>query len=183
MRKVFLVTGFIGIFGGVLLLNASIGGAESMGFYLASAAGTTYGSMHTNINYSSMVGTDALNKNRYQLGNHGVGGEIMTIQSVETATPNSPDIVASQTAQVMPLANSYHSYFDMEEKAATGVIQANPGDDQVGKFQAAVGVGMGVTQGVLNSETWTNNGATGQTIANSYGVGILESGAAAEYSL
>ena len=183
MKKVFLLVCFIGIFGVALLLNASIGGAESMGFYLASAAGTSYGSMHTNINYSSMVGTDALNKTQYQLENHGIGGEVMTIQSVETPAPNSPHIVASQTTQVMPLANSYHNYFDVEEKAATGLIQANAGADQVGKYQAAVGVGMGVTQGVLNSETFTNNGAIGQTIANSYGVGILESGAAAEYSL
>ena len=183
MRKVYLFTCFIGIFGVALLLNASIGGAESMGFYLASAAGTSYGSMHTNINYSSMVGTDALNKTRYQLENHGIGGEVMTIQAVETAAPNSPDIVASQTTQVMPLANSYHTYFDVEEKAGTGLIQANAGDDQVSKYQAAVGVGMGVTQGLLNSETWTDNGAAGQIVGPSYGVGILESGAAAEYSL
>jgi len=182
MRKVFLFAGIISIFGIALISNVTIAGPASLGFYVSGAGGTTNGAVRTTINYSSTVGTDTLDKDRYIFENHGVGGETMTILTLETPKAYSGNIMATHESYVAPLAGS-PSYYDVEEKASSGVTEAYADTDQVGNFQAAVGVGMGVTEGYLGTKTWTDSGATGQTIAPSYGKGMFESGGAAEYSL
>ncbi len=183
MRKVFLVVGIISVFGIVLIFNISSVEAGTIGFYLGGAGGTTNGSVRTNINFSSVVGTDTLNKTRYQFENQGTGGEIMTIHSLETPEPNSPGYMAIHESYVSP-NNLNNNYYSVKEKGSSGIIEAFGDESQIGKFEAAVGAGMGVTGGFLGTTTWkADNGAIGQTIVPSYGNGIFKSGGAAEYSL
>ena len=154
--------------------------AESMGFYLASVAGSTDGRMSTDIEYRSDTLTDTLNRNIYDSENHGMGGELTTIQTLETPVVNSGDISATQTTQLLPSATSNLTYVKTKEIAATGRVETIR-DDEIGIFQAAVGVGENVSEGLLTTETWTNQGAAGQVIGASYGTGYFESGAVATY--
>jgi len=183
-RNILVILVYLSMFGSLIMYNVPSGGAAGcMDISISGIAYAENGKINSDTYYNSQLYDDSgFSKNLYKSKDFGQGGKITTVQNLSTTVAGSGDVEAMKLGQLVNDDGSIFTKFHTEEMMTIGEIKASGEDNTtMGGFQAGVDVGMNVHEGMLSTDTHSEQGTLVQSISG-FGTGSYEFGVKGEYT-